>query len=291
MDTTTFIITVFCLIDDWLKDRSVRQRGPAPTVTDSEVLTMEVVGEFLGIDTDQGLFTFFRREYGAWFPALKRINRTTFARQAANLWKVKHDLWQSLTRQILTEPRLSIVDSLPVPACRFGRAKRCHILSGATAYGYDEVAHQIFFGLRAHARIAWPGVIVALSLAPANQADTEVVPEVLRGVRGWVLGDRNYWDPELFQQLRQQGIFLLAPFKSAKRQKFRWPLRFSHMRYRIDTVFGQLVDRFHAKRTWARDAWHLTSRWLRKILSHTVAAWCCQQVGLPLLHFADLLSD
>ena len=88
---------------------------------------------------------------------------------------------------------------------------------------------------------------------------------MLRGARGWVLGDRNYWDPELFRQLLQQGIYLLAPFKSAKRQKFRWPLRFSHMRYRIDTVFGQLVERFQAKRNWARDAWHLTSRWLRKV--------------------------
>jgi hypothetical protein len=238
-------------------------------VTDSEVLSIEVVGEFLGIDTDQGLYTFFRREYRDWFPALGQVNRTTFACQAANLWQVKHELRHSLTGQILTEPQLSVVDSLPVPVCWFGRANRCHLLSGATAYGYDDVAHHTFFGLRAHARIAWPGVIVELSLAPANQADTEVVPEVLQGARGC----------------------LLAPFKSAKRQKFRWPLRFSHMRYRIDTVFGQLVERFHAKRTWTRDAWHLTSRWLRKILSHTVAAWCCQQVGLLLLHFADLLTD
>lgn len=249
MDTTTFLVTVFCLIDDWLKDRSVRQRSPAPTLTDSEVLTIEVVGEFLGIDTDQGLFTFFRREYGTWFPALGQVNRTTFVRQAANLWKIKQDLWQHLTRQIVTEPQLSIVDSLPVPACRFGRAKRCHILSGSTAYGYDDVAHQTFFGLRAHARIAWPGVIVELSLAPANHADTEVVPEVLREAHGWVLGDRAYWDPDLFRELLHQGICLLAPFKLAKFQKFCWPLQLSHMRYRIDTVFGQLVDRFQAKHT------------------------------------------
>jgi hypothetical protein len=185
---------------------------------------------------------------------------------------------------------LSIVDSLPVPACRFGPANRCHILSGATAYGYDNVDHQTFFGLRAHARIAWPGVIVEVSLAPANHVDTQGVPEVLQAAHGWVLGDRNYWDPELCRQLLPQGIYLLAPFKSAKHQKFRWPWQFSQMRYRIDTVFGQLVDRFHAKRTWAQDTWHLTSRWLRKVLSHTLAAWCCQQVGLPLLHFADLLT-
>ena len=59
MDTTTFIDTVFCLIDDWLKNRAVRHTGPLPTLEDSEVLTIEVVGEFLGLDTDQGLYTFF----------------------------------------------------------------------------------------------------------------------------------------------------------------------------------------------------------------------------------------
>jgi hypothetical protein len=46
---------------------------------------MEVVGEFLGIDTDVGLFTFFRRYYGDWFPALCQVDRSTFTRLAANL--------------------------------------------------------------------------------------------------------------------------------------------------------------------------------------------------------------
>ena len=55
-------------------------------LSDSEVLTIEVVGEFLGIDTDQGLYTYFRRNYPEWFPALNTVHRTTFCRQAANLW-------------------------------------------------------------------------------------------------------------------------------------------------------------------------------------------------------------
>jgi hypothetical protein len=52
MNVTTFTITVFCLIEDWLASQSVplRGRGPAPTLADSEILTIECVGEFLGID-------------------------------------------------------------------------------------------------------------------------------------------------------------------------------------------------------------------------------------------------
>ncbi len=49
MDLSTFIVAVFCLVDDRLKDRGpLPQRGPAPKLSDAEVLTIEIVGEFLG---------------------------------------------------------------------------------------------------------------------------------------------------------------------------------------------------------------------------------------------------
>ena len=67
----------------------VRGSGPQPILADSEVLTIECVGEFLGIDTDKGIYEHFRRHYCDWFPALGRVHRTTFTRQAANLWAVK----------------------------------------------------------------------------------------------------------------------------------------------------------------------------------------------------------
>jgi hypothetical protein len=56
-------------------------------------------------------------------------------------------------------------------------------------------------------------------------------------------------------------------------------------------VIGQLVERYHAKRVWARDPWQLWSRWQRKLLSHTLAVYLCQQTGLGSLRFANLLSS
>jgi Transposase DDE domain len=291
MDTTTFLITVFCLIDDWLKGKTLRQRGPAPTLQDSEVLTIEIVGEFLGIDTDKGLYQHFRRYYRGWFPALQQVNRTTFVRQAANMWAVKYHLWQAVLAQLDFDPAISLIDSFPVPVCRFARAYRSKLIPGWTAFSHDQVARQTFFGLRAHVRVSWPGVISAVSLAPANIHDLEMAKEVLEGAAGWALADRNYWAPELAADLKAHGIQLLAPYRKASCEKQPWPRFLSHMRYRIETVFSQLTDRFHAKKVWARDAWHLLSRWLRKILSHSLAVFCCIQAGLPPLHFADLLTD
>ena len=290
MDITTFIISVFCLIEDFLSGRLLRTRGPQPTLRDSEVLTIEVVGEFLGIDTESNIFTHFRRYYADWFPGLRQITRTTFTRQAANLWRIKQELWQVVAQTIPQDPYISIVDSFPVPVCRFARAPRCRSFGEVAAFGHDEVARQTYYGLRAHVRLAWPGVLVACALAPANVHDTEGAEEVLQGVAGYVLADRNYWKPELSQRLKNYGLYLLAPYKSAKRQKQPWPRFLTHMRYRIETAFGQLVERFHAKRIWARDLWHLTSRWMRKFLSHTLTVFFCSLADISYLSFAKLIS-
>jgi len=290
MDITTFMIAVYCLIDDILLGRQMRTRGPQPTLRDSEVLTIEVLSEFLGIDTESNMFAHFCRYYADWFPGLRKITRTTFTRQAANLWKVKQELWQVLAQQIAHDPFISIVDSFPVPVCRFARAPRCRSFGEVAAFGYDEVARQTYYGLRAHVRLAWPGVLVDCALASANIHDTEAAEELLQGVSGFALADRNYWKPELRERLKLQGLQLLAPYKSAKRQKQPYPRYLTHMRYRIETVFGQLVERFHAKRVWARDLWHLTSRWMRKFLSHTLAVYFCFLEGLSFLSFAKLVT-
>ena len=292
MDITTFMIAVFCLIDDFLAGKRLRKRGPLPTLRDSEVLTIEVIGEFLGIDTETGIFTHFRRYYSDWFPGLRHINRTTFTRQAANLWKIKQDLWQAIGQLISQDPYISIVDSFPVPICRFASANRCRSFGDAVAYGYDEVARQTYYGLRAHVRLAWPGILVNCILTPADIHDTQGAAELLENVSGFALADRNYWKPELFEQLKANGMWLLAPYKSSKREKWSWPRRLTHVRYRIETVFGQLVERFNIKRVWARDLLHLTSRWMRTFLIHTLAVFfCAQNNPVSCLSFAKLIQD
>jgi hypothetical protein len=204
MDVTTFTITVFCLIDDWLasQSRPLRRRGPAPTLADSEVLTIECVGEFLGIDTDSGLYQYFRRHWADWFPALRRVHRTTFLRQAANLWAVKHRLHRTCwPRSTSTQPsRWSI--AWPCRSAGSPGPSRCRRLRELAAWGHDEVAKQPYLGLRAHLRVCWPGVIVDGRLAPANLSDLAVGEELLAGVGGWTLADRNYGSPRLAGQLQ-----------------------------------------------------------------------------------------
>ena len=291
MDLSTFIVTVFCLVDDQLKGRRIRQRGPAPKLADSEVLTIEIVGEFLGLDTDKAIHSFFRRHYGEWFPTLGEVHRSTFARQAANLWKVKERLWQELLALTPHHPTFAICDSFPLPACLFARAYRCKRFKGEAAFGKDILLKQTFYGFRVHVRVCWPGLISRISVAPANAHELSVLPELAEFTSGIIVGDRNYHSPKTGQELAGIGVELVAPYSSKKRDPTPQKSAFlSRLRYRIDTVFSQLTERYSVKKVWARDLWHLASRLLRKVLSHTVAFLLNHQMGNPPLQLSKLLT-
>lgn len=295
MTLDDYLLTVFCLVDDELKILQldqVRQRGFAPTLSDSEVLTMELVGEFLGFDQDTQLFWYFRRHHADAFPALRRVHRTTFGRQAANLWAVKQRLQQHLAGLLTADEPLWHVDSMPVHACQFARAPYCQRFAGIAAFGKDHVIRQTFYGFRLHLRTSRDGIIETAVLAPANAAETEVVWELEPPAGSVGIGDRGYWSPSLTEALAQGGIRLLAPFKNKQRDP--QPERSRLLRglhWLIETVNGQLAGRFNIKRTWAKDLWHLCSRVLRKILSHTVAAWVNVRQGHRPLDFAALLTE
>jgi hypothetical protein len=293
-------VGVFCLVDDRLEGRRIRQRGPAPKLSDSEVITMEIVGEFLGIDTDKGLYLYFKRHYPHYFPKMREVHRTTFARQAANLWKVKEALWQHLLEHELAlggEEPLLVIDSFPIPVCKKSRSYRCKVMRELSDRGRDTNLGN-FLGMRAHVVLSWPGIIVRAEVCGANVHDTHLAERLLEGMgRGWVLADRNYWSPQLREQLHEVegGPMLVARFKrkneTEKERGLVWPRWLSAKRQKIETIFSQLVERYKMKVVRARDTWHFCSRFLRKVLSHTMAVVFCSTEGVPPTQFWELITD
>ncbi len=297
MNLDDFIITCFCLIDEMLpavtKGKRLRQRGPMLKLADSEVITMELVGTYLGLSQDREVFDYFRRHYRHFFPHKGHMARSMFVRQAANLWVVKERLWcWLLDESISYDASMSIVDSVPLSVCRFARAPWCVRFRGVASYGQDYADRQTFYGFRVHAQLSWPSLLTRVFLAPANEADSEIAPLLLEGTMGVVLGDRNYWLPDLQAFLRTKGIVLQAPFRHSHA-----PLAAAYqsavlgrVRSLIDTVFGQLTDRCQMKRVWARDVWHLCNRLVRCILMHTLCFFFNQQGAAPYLQFDRLVA-
>jgi hypothetical protein len=112
----------------------VRTRGPRPALADSEVIAIEIAGEFWGHVDDRALY---RRYHAAEFPALAQVDRTTFARQAANLCWLKRRLQRRLAGRLADPQAPWLIDSFPLPVCRFARARTSCRFVGMAAYGFS----------------------------------------------------------------------------------------------------------------------------------------------------------
>src|SRR5438128_5101004 len=117
MTAEELLLEVFCLVDDELQGLGlgrIRQRGPMPTLTDAEVITIEIVGEFCKLNTDRDVYRHFRQYHGKEFPALACVHRTTFARQAANLMRYKQLIQERLAERLAGPDPVWLTDSMPV---------------------------------------------------------------------------------------------------------------------------------------------------------------------------------
>jgi hypothetical protein len=59
MSVEDFIIYVYCCVEDICRtivNQPLRSRGFMSKLSDAEVITMEIVGEFMGKDHDQGIW-------------------------------------------------------------------------------------------------------------------------------------------------------------------------------------------------------------------------------------------
>jgi len=298
-----YLLRLFYLIDSELKALNLpplRRRGPSPRLHDSEVITMELAGEFLGIDTDKGIWQYFRRHHGREFPHLLQTDRTRFSRQAADLWRVKQLLLERVLHRLpLTDPAnddaspLWLIDSFPLRVCRFKRAPGHKLFRGCgAAYGRDPTGEKLFFGFRVHLRCTERGFCAAATLASANITDWPMVAELLPAEGGAGIGDRNYWNPRERDRLTEKNFELHAPFR--KESSDPTPQRsalLGRLRQIIEPLIGQLATRFHCQRTWARDLWHLCSRLGRKLLSHSTAVLLNLWLGNPPLQLELLITD
>lgn len=301
MTVTDYLLHLFYLIDTEIKAMNLRlrQRGPQPKLCDSEVISIVLAGEFLGLDTDKGIYRFFRRYHRSEFPALAQVDRTTFVRQAAGLWRVI----QLLQPRILAMLPLSdevdgqpwwIIDSFPIRTCRMARAPRSKLFRDVARYGHDPTTpRDLYYGLRVHLRCSDRGPVAQLELTGANVADLDAAFALAPPDAQPCLGDRNYWyrSAHRLWQLAQSGMTLMAPYKKKSLDPDRHRSRLlTRLRQIIEPVIGQLATRFHAQRTWARDRWHLTARLSRKILSHTAAVLLNWRAGNPMLQLDRLIN-
>lgn len=292
MPLEDFIIWVYILVDDWFRKlpRPLRQRGYPPALSDSEVVTLEIVAEYLGLDQDKQAWKYFNQHWRDWFPCLP--SRTTYVRQCANLWAVKQQLHADLCREIGALDDLTHrVDGFPMKLCNFRRAPGCRLFAGEATYGYCASKAMTYYGFQGLLIVSGQGVVTGFTVMAANHDEADGIYECLRGQNGLLEGDKGFIRPTHREELRRLGLNLQTPLR-----RNMWDERPAEqvnelMRDRrlVETVIGQLTERFNIQRLRARDSWHLSVRVTRKILSHTMTVFMNQILGRPSLQIADLV--
>ncbi|WFQ80231.1 IS982 family transposase [Xenorhabdus sp. SF857] len=275
MSQQDFIIWVFCWVDDNLtqlqQSMRFRSRGYPPKLSDAEAITMEVVGEFLGLSTDKGIWTYFNDHWREWFPGLG--SRANFAKQISNLWVVKQQLQEKLARLLGAPDRpVHIIDGFPLPVCGFKRAKGSANFKGQADYGYCAAKNETYYGFKGHLMIDEIGVVTGFTLTPANVGEREATWDVIGSIKGYLLGDKGYLGVEFKQEMKAEGIEMITPVRANRDDPIPRKTRrvINAKRRLIETVIGQLAGQFAIEKCWARDLWHLSNRIARKLLSHTL---------------------
>lgn len=135
-----FILLVFTIVDDLYQQSaptSVSHRRNVDTakMSDSEIITLSICGELLGIDSENAWYFFVKRNFRHLFPQI--CCRTRFNRTRRALLQVTELIRQKLTQSFpIPFSRYFVVDSFPLPVCKFGRARYCRSFrTDGTNYG------------------------------------------------------------------------------------------------------------------------------------------------------------
>jgi hypothetical protein len=295
MPLEDFIIIIFCFLDDEVKRLYAKQpwrhRGFAPKMSDAEILTMEVIGSFMGFDADKHIWNYFKTHWLHFFPNL--ASRTTFVRQSANLLQVKSKIWQNLLRMMnASEDGLFMIDGFPMPVCNFRRAPILRTFKDVASYGYCRAKHFFYYGFHGNIIVNQRGLITNFTLTSANTDERTAMWDIVNNLHGFLIGDKGYISQLHAEDLKKErNIVLLTPDHKRHKKKKSQPFNSLILKFRkrVETVIGQLVERFNIERIRARDLWHLSSRLIRVFLAHTLAAFINYSKRGKIIQFADLI--
>ena len=287
-DFEDFCLWMYVVIDAlWQRLPSAykRRSGPAPACSDSEVLTLAVVGECRGWTTEAVLLSQWAA-YPRLFPALPE--RSRFNRRRRQLRHALNAIRQAVLAVLdLARDRQCAIDSLPVPVLAFHLVPSAAGADGWRAAGADfgkvPTKKQTIFGYKLHLLVTLNGVIRDFVLAPASASDVAVGAELLREQGDLtVLGDKGSSSAPLAQELRAEHAvaLLTVPRRNQRRQLPAAVARLLNgARQIIETVNDQLTEQFGLARHHAHTFAGLCARLHTKLAAHTLCLYLNRLLG------------
>lgn len=286
-DFDDFCTWMFVLIDDiWqVIGPLYRRPGPLSECSDSELLTMAIVGECREWDKETNLIAEWQN-YRYLFPVIPE--RTRFNRRRRNLIGALNQLRQMVLNVLdVAQDRQCVIDSLPVPVVQF------HLVPSSTGdwaahgatFGRCATKKQTIYGYRLHLLISLGGAIIDFELTSANADDRDAARDLLPAHPCLtVIGDKGYISAELAQALWDYyRIRMLTLPRANQHAQLPPEVRrlINQVRQIIETVNGQLTEQFQIETNHATSFWGLCARLYTKLTAHTLCLYLNRLLGNP----------
>ncbi len=192
-----FIIVTFVTIDyiyqkvtpAYIKNR---KNINSAILSDREIITISLVSELLTIDSEKAWFGFCTKNFSNLFP--KFCSRTRFHRTKKSLFKVIEQIGVELMNTLGYQyESLKVVDSMPIPVCKFGRAHFHESFKPEASYGKCPSKKETYYGFKLHTTIALDGFITNFNITSADVDDRVAIWDLTGESPGTtVIGDKGY---------------------------------------------------------------------------------------------------
>ncbi len=273
---------------------ALKRPGPAPHLSDSELVTIALYQELIGEPREDHFFRLHQASLQTFFPGLNE--RSRYNRRKRDLWSVILAVRVSLQMvlEALQLEETAAIDSAPVPCVGYKRAKHASDFVGTADYGVCSSKAMKYFGYKFHSVVSLTGIIMGFLLTPASRYDNQPVVELLDSFSHHLkqlLGDGAYNDAALQCYLAQyRSLQLLAPAKVNQLPKRSQPAQRQLNRLRLicETVNAQLQEQLHLSKHYAKSTWGLMTRLAAKVTAHSVGMMLNILLGRPILQLADL---
>jgi hypothetical protein len=287
-DFKDFIITVYTIIDDIYKEIipkhiQNRRNKSKSSMSDSEIIAISILGELLTIDSENAWYNYCRKNFNDLFPKL--CDRSRFNRIRRGLHAVMDAIRKEIDRiTALPKQLYRIIDSIPVPVCKFGRAKFHKTFRGYGAtYGKCPSKKETYLGYKLHLVVTLEGFVTDYILTSANIDDREATWDLPdKFIYHTFFGDKGYTGTDFVSALRaEKGIIMLPLKKDNDKIQFPKELRqyIFKKRRRVETSASQLTEQLNIETVRAKSFWGLITRINTKILAYNLCFYINKLLG------------
>lgn len=243
------IISIFCLVDDLLKQIKHKEH-PFRKVSDSEVITTAIVSAlYFGghLDNARGFMKMTKL-------SPQMLDKSRFCRRLHNLESLICSLFLQIGQYLkdISGAADYIVDSFPVAVCDNIRIANCKLLKGKQWRGKQCSMRRYFYGVKVQVLTTEKGIPVEFSFVPGSESDVQALKKLPLSVapESNIYGDSAYTDYTIEEDARLgDEINLMIQRKSNSKRKDEPWIRFlkEYSRKRIETSFSEIKNLFLRK--------------------------------------------